>query len=144
MDKLTLREKKFIIGGAIFLLSVILFFLNFKGGNLFPYSIFLGFGIFVILFPWINFKINKKIFLKLAIFLFLLRIASFVALLSHFGLVALYFFFSWIIYVIFNYSKSLNKSLGLKLLYFILITFISWLYYFYVPVIVWSVLFGLD
>ena len=150
MDKLTTREKKFIIGGTIFLVSVILFLNNFKdlnninSTNVSINSLILGVGIFAILFPWIDFRINKRVFLKLAISLFILRIGSFGLLLHYFGLIAISFFATWIIFIIFNYVKSLSKPLGLKILYFILITFISWLYYSYVPVIIWGVLFGLD
>lgn len=150
MDKLTTREKKFIIGGVIFLTSAILFLINFKDLNnissvsVFKSSWFLGIGIFALLFPWIDFRINKRVFLKLAIFLFLLRIGSFGLLIHYFGLIAISFFATWIIFIIFNYVKSLNKSLSLKVLYFILITVLSWLYYSYVPVIVWGLLFGFD
>ncbi len=144
MDKLTKREKKFILGGGIFLLSAVLFYSNLKSDNLFLYSIFLGIGIFALLFPWIDFRVNKKVFLKLAISLFLLRIASFGLLVHYFGLIALSFFATWIIFIIFNYVKSLNKSFILKVLYFILITVISFVYYFYFPVIIWGSLFGFD
>lgn len=150
MDKISTREKKFIIGGAIFLISAIFFLSSFKDFNNINSasvsygSLSLGFGIFALLFPWVDFRVNKKVFLKLAISLFLLRIGSFGLLLHYFGLIALLFFATWIIFIIFNYVKSLSKPLGLKILYFILITFISWLYYSYVPVIIWAVLFGLD
>lgn len=144
MNKLTTREKKFIIGGGIFLLSAVLFYSNLKSGNIFLYSIFLGVGIFALLFSWIDFRVNKKVFLKLAISLFLLRIASFGLLIHYFGLITLSFFATWIIFIIFNYVKSSDRSLLLKVLYFILITVISFVYYYYFPVIVWGSLFGFD
>lgn len=154
------REKQFIIGGSIFLVSAILYFFSFKG-NLFLPSVFLGAGLFALLFPWINFNIGKKRILKIILILFLARAISFipfnggsysvnpetfirVRFFETLNTILISLLFSWIAFVLFKYIHPLKRNNFIKVISFIFLLLASYGFYKFVPVILFGVIFGFD
>jgi hypothetical protein len=144
------REKQFIFSGLFFLASAILYYLNFKESSIFIYSIFLGIGVFALLLPWVNFDIKKKRVMKLAIILFFSKLIYLYASISDtriiatLGLMLCSFSFTWVAYTIYKYIRFANKNIFLKILLFLALFFISYLFFKYVPLILLGVIFGFD